>query len=193
VHLNTWLWREGFLALDHPANAGDEELFPHVDWPRTQAYALGLTSVYLNQAGRERFGILAAGAESDEVLARLKQRLLEYRDPATDRAVFESVHDPRAEFRPPLHGPAPDLIVGYAPGYRASWQTALGAVPKRAIEENQDEWAADHSVAASRVPGVFLSNRPSRVADPRLTDLTATVLAEFGIARPPEMTGRPVF
>ncbi len=193
VHLNTWLWREGFLALDHPANAGDEELFPHVDWARTQVYALGLTSIYLNVAGRERYGILAPGTESEEVLARLKQRLLEYRDPATDRAVVESVHEPRVEFRGPCRGPAPDLIVGYAPGYRASWQTALGAVPKRVIEDNQDEWAADHSVAASRVPGVFLSNRPSRVADPRLTDLTATVLAEFGIPRPAEMTGRPVF
>lgn len=193
VHLNTWLWREGFLALDHPANAGDEELFPHVDWSRTQAYALGLTSLYLNLAGRERFGIVRPGADSNEVLARLKQRLLEYRDPANGEAVFESVHDPRVEFRGRCRGPVPDLIVGYAPGYRASWQTALGVVPKRVIEENQDEWAADHCVAAGRVPGVFLSNRSARLADPRLTDVTATVLGEFGVPLPPEMTGRPVF
>jgi len=193
VHLNTWLWREGFLALDHPSNASDEELFPHVDWSRTQAYALGLTSIYLNLAGRERYGILAPGPESEEALARLKQRLEEYRDPATGQAVVESVHDPRVEFRGLRNNAAPDLIVGYAPGYRASWQTALGAVPSRVIQDNQDEWVADHCVAAKRVPGVFLSNRRSRLEDPRLVDLTATLLAEFGIPRPPEMTGRPVF
>jgi len=193
VHLNTWLWREGFLALDDPAHAGDEELFPHVDWSRTQAYALGLTSLYLNLAGRERYGILTPGTESEEVLARLKQRLLEYRDPATGRAVIQSVHDPRVEFRGGLRNAAPDLIVGYAAGYRASWQTALGAVPKRVIEDNVEEWAADHCVAASLVPGVFLSNRRTRVADPRLQDVTATILAEFGVPRPPQMSGRPLF
>ncbi|MEK7408184.1 MAG: alkaline phosphatase family protein [Acidobacteriota bacterium] len=193
VHLNTWLWREGFLALDAPGNASDEELFPHVDWSRTQAYALGLTSLYLNQAGRERDGVVTPGPESEEVIARIKQRLEEYRDPETGKAVVESVHDPRTEWRGSQLAAAPDLIVGYAPGYRGSWQTALGAVPRAVIEDNKDEWAADHCMAASRVPGVFLSNRRSRVADPRLPDVTATVLAEFGVPLPPQMTGRPVF
>ena len=35
VHLNTFLMREGLLALDDPANVGDTELFAHVDWTRT--------------------------------------------------------------------------------------------------------------------------------------------------------------
>jgi len=193
VHLNTWLWREGFLVLDHPANASDQELFPHVDWSRTQAYALGLTSIYLNLAGREREGVVTPGPESEEVIAKIKQRLLEYRDPETGKAVVETVHDPRTEFGGWRREAAPDLIVGYAPGYRASWQTALGAVPRMVLEDNKDEWAGDHSVAASRVPGVFLSNRRSRVPAPRLPDVTATVLAEFGLPLPSQMSGRPIF
>ena len=35
VHLNSFLMREGFLALDDPAKTGDEELFAHVDWSKT--------------------------------------------------------------------------------------------------------------------------------------------------------------
>ena len=45
VHLNTILMRDGFLTLDDPRNTADEELFPHVDWSRTQAYAMGLNSL----------------------------------------------------------------------------------------------------------------------------------------------------
>ena len=70
VHLNTWLMQQGFLALDNPANAGDDELFVHVDWSRTQAYSVGLNSVYLNLRGRERNGIVAPGREAEELIRR---------------------------------------------------------------------------------------------------------------------------
>ena len=88
---------------------------------------------------------------------------------------------------------APDIIVGWAPGYRSSWQTALGAVPEALIEDNKEEWRGDHCIAAESVPGVVLSNRKIRVADPRLEDLTVTLLAEFGVTPARGMTGRPVF
>src|SRR5262249_10875119 len=43
VHLNTFLMQQGFLVLDDPAEVGDAaELFAHVDWTRTIAYAVGL-------------------------------------------------------------------------------------------------------------------------------------------------------
>jgi hypothetical protein len=52
VHLNSFLMREGFLVLDDPSKTGDEELFTHVDWSRTLAYAIGLNGVYVNLEGR---------------------------------------------------------------------------------------------------------------------------------------------
>ena len=60
VNLNTWLYDNGFLALKSGACPGDEEgdLFRHVDWHRTRAYALGLGGIYLNRKGRERDGIV---------------------------------------------------------------------------------------------------------------------------------------
>ena len=87
----------------------------------------------------------------------------------------------------------PDLIVGYHASFRASWQTALGAIPKKTVEDNTEAWIGDHCIAAHIVPGVLLSNRQSRVADPKLADLTVTLLAEFGTAPGQGMKGRSIF
>jgi hypothetical protein len=87
---------------------------------------------------------------------------------------------------------APDLLVGYRRGYRASWQTGLGAVPPAEIEDNREAWIGDHCIAAEEVPGVLLSNRKIRGA-PRLVDIPATILSEFGIPQSSGMIGQSVF
>jgi len=193
VHLNTWLMQEGFLALDDPRNTGSEELFAHVDWSRTQAYSLGLNGIYLNLEGREREGSVPPGAEAEAVLAHLARRLAEFRDPETGKPVVASIVLPRKEFHGGALENAPDLIVGYMPGYRSSWQTALGAVPAALIEDNTDEWRGDHCIDARFVPGVLISNRKSRLAAPHLYDLTVSLLAEFGVAPDPGMIGRSIY
>jgi len=76
---------------------------------------------------------------------------------------------------------APDLIVGYSPNYRCSWQSALGAVPAETIEDNRDAWIGDHCIAARHVPGVLLTDHPVRLADPKLADLTVEIMREFGL------------
>ena len=53
----------------------------------------------------------------------------------------------------------PDLVVGYAPGYRASAETGLGKVPATRIEPNTDHWGADHCMDSDVVPGVIFANR----------------------------------
>ena len=87
------------------------------------------------------------------------------------------------------HGPfvaaAPDIIVGYAPGYRASWDTTSGKVPQALIEPNVDAWDGDHCIDSRAVPGVLLSNRPLRARSGGLTDLTVSVLGYFGVAPAP--------
>ena len=55
---------------------------------------------------------------------------------------------------------SPDLLVGFRRGYRASWQTALGAVPREVLEDNTQAWIGDHCMASDQVPGVLFSNRP---------------------------------
>jgi predicted AlkP superfamily phosphohydrolase/phosphomutase len=193
VNLNTWLMKEGFLALDDPANTGNEELLTHVDWSRTQAYALGLNAIYVNQQFREREGIVGEGGEKESILADIEKRLLQLRDPASGKLIVHSVARTGSEMQAEVLSRAPDLIVGYYPGYRSSWQTALGAVPANVVEENTDEWRGDHCISAQLVPGVLLSNRTSQVASPRLLDLTVTILDEFGIDRSGQLEGKDIY
>ena len=193
VHLNTILMREGFLTLDDPRNTSGEELFPHVDWSRTQAYAMGLNSLYLNRLGRERGGIVSEGGESEELIARLTERLLAFRDPDTGEQVMEEVSVPATDYQGTNLKYAPDMIIGYRPPYRASWETPLGAVPLETVVDNEDAWIGDHCVAPKFVPGVFLSNRKSSVSDPKLHDLPVTILNEFGVPPAEGMIGRPLF
>jgi predicted AlkP superfamily phosphohydrolase/phosphomutase len=88
---------------------------------------------------------------------------------------------------------APDLVIGYSDGYRASWGTVLGARPADQIENNLDRWSGDHSIAANLVPGLLITNRPVIADRPSISDLAPTVLAAFGIDRPSQMTGRTLF
>ena len=185
VNLNTWLWEKGFLALQGPPR-GDDEGFADVDWTKTQAYALGLNGLYLNIAGREKNGILRQGAETAAAMQRLARELVEFRDPANGRQVVETA--------PATGAPTgPDLIVGYGRGYRGSWETALGAVPRAILEDNTDVWIGDHCINAEDVPGVLLSNRLVRVERPSLRDVTVTILEMFGVGAGAGRRGQTVF
>jgi predicted AlkP superfamily phosphohydrolase/phosphomutase len=150
---------------------------------------MGLNALYLNLAGREKNGIVQP-SERAALLAELIRRLREFRDADTGRLVVADAATVGASASSRY---APDLIVGYAPGYRASWETALGAAPAGVVRVNDDAWIADHCIAAGAVPGVLLGNRRPRVADPRLKDLTVTILREFGVGPGPGMTGRAIY
>ncbi|MEO8371988.1 MAG: alkaline phosphatase family protein, partial [Candidatus Solibacter sp.] len=191
VHINSFLMHEGFLALDDPSKTGDEELFAHVDWSKTMAYAVGLNGVYVNLEGRESGGIVAE-ADKRQLLEKLARRLVEFKDPVSGEKVVERVYF-ASEFRGQNLKAAPDLLVGFRRGYRASWQTALGAVPREAMEDNTQAWIGDHCMASELVPGVLFSNRPVRAVAPQLWDITATILAEFGVPKANGMIGQSVF
>ena len=193
VHLNTWLMKEGFLTLDDPKNTGDEELFAHVDWSRTQAYSVGLNGLYLNLRGRERDGSVAPGAEAEEILRKISEKLDTFRDPDTGKQVVASLALSRKEYHGSMVESAPDAIVGYMPGYRSSWQTALGAVPTKVIENNTEEWRGDHCIDARFVPGVLIGNRKSRMEKPHLYDLTVALMNEYGVKPVPGMIGRNIY
>jgi predicted AlkP superfamily phosphohydrolase/phosphomutase len=192
-HVNSWLRKEGFLQLDNPSAVAAGEGLAHIDWSRTQAYALGLNGLYVNLSGREKHGSVNAGAAADDVLRLISQRLLALRDPKDGSVVVDAVYEPRRVFHGGVLASAPDLIIGFAAGYRGSWETALGATPENILEDNRDLWIGDHCIDPHLVPGVLLTNRPVRLTDPGLADLTVTILKEFGVQPNPEMRGRPIF
>ena len=161
VNLNRWLLDQGYLAL----KSGHSESgvgFTAVDWSRTQAYAVGLNSLYINRAGREADGIV-----SDEDAKRIKRRLMsqlpKLRDPEGGLPMVAEVFDGDVIYPANANGDAPDLVVGYEPGYRASWQTTLGGVPGSLVDDNDRKWSGDHCVTPVAVPGVlFTSFQPEQ-------------------------------
>lgn len=184
VNVNNWLYEQGLLGLKNPLS-GAIPAPESIDWRRTKVYAIGLNAVYLNLAGRERFGIVQPGPESAEIIRYVRQQLLALRDPVNGAAVVESVTS--------TNSPGPDVIVGYAPGYRASWQTGVGGFSSAILEDNDDPWIADHCINAADVPGVLFTTRKVRLAEPALKDLPVSLLALFDLSAGTEMTGRSVY
>jgi predicted AlkP superfamily phosphohydrolase/phosphomutase len=192
VHLNKFLMDAGLLTLDNPANTGDDEAFVHVDWGKTQAYALGLNAIYLNLDGRENGGIVS-GFDKQGVLDDIAGKLLAFKDPVSGENVVDKVYFSETAFLGKNLKYAPDILVGFRRGYRASWQTALGAVPNVALEDNTQAWIGDHCITSDEVPGVLLSNRRINTAAPGLADITATILHEFSLPKSSGMIGQNVF
>jgi predicted AlkP superfamily phosphohydrolase/phosphomutase len=87
-------------------------------------------------------------------------------------------------------GIGPDIIVGYNRGYRVSWKSPMGEFPKEHFPANLDAWSADHCVDSRVVPGILVSNRKITMESPALYDVTAAVLALYGISPLPEMLGK---
>ncbi len=152
VNLNTWLLEQGLLART-PAGG--------IDWANSRAYALGLNGLYLT------------GADGEDV----KRRLLGWRDPKNGQAVVEAVAETHPA--PDNRDIAPDLIVGYSPGYRASWATGLGEVPAVELEDNTDAWIADHCIDAAEVPGVLFATKGFDLPHASLKSLSGAILKLF--------------
>ena len=191
-HLNSWLIERGYLVATNPLWRDRQSYLEGVDWTRTQAYGLGLNALYLNQAGRESGGIVQAPEERRRLLTEITEALLEVRDSDGSRVVetVTRVEDVYPGADPAL---APDLLVGYAANYRASWATAEGAMPYALFEDNHDRWSGDHCIAPHLVPGILVTNRTVLVDDPDLTDLAPTILSVYGVDPAPHMTGRVLF
>lgn len=157
AHLNRWLVENGYMTLKQPLATGS---LRDVDWSRTRAYALGLNSLYLNVAGREGQGIVEASG-LEQLLDELKTKLLDWK--ALDgRSVVSKVGLKHEVFNGPYNRLGPDLVVGYAPGFRASSDTGLGKFGASALEKNNDHWGADHCIDPAAVPGVVFANRDLR-------------------------------
>jgi predicted AlkP superfamily phosphohydrolase/phosphomutase len=192
LNLNAWLHANGYLTLVDGAR-GEGEWLREVDWSRTRAYALGLTGLYLNLAGRESQGIVEPGDDAAALKAELVNRLTGLRDDETGATAIREAFDTSALYTGPYLANAPDLLIGYAEGYRISWDGATGVVAGAVFEDNTKAWSGDHCVDPRIVPGVFFSSRPIDRADPALIDIAPTALWLFGVDAPAHMDGKSLF
>jgi predicted AlkP superfamily phosphohydrolase/phosphomutase len=192
VNLNSWLHRNGYLALAGEAQESGRS-FEGVDWSRTRAYCLGLSGLYLNLRGRERHGVVDPGAEVDALKRELITKLSGLADDERGQVAIRQVYATDKLYRGPYLDAAPDLIIGYNEGYRTSWDAAVGKVTARVIEDNPKRWSGDHSVDPVLVPGVLFSSRSLNCEAPGIEDMAPTALDLFGVSPPAWMDGKPLF
>ncbi len=186
-NLNTWLKDNGYLALKDPSRQGETEFFANVDWSRTQAYALGLNGLYINLQGRERFGTVPQQQRS-LIMDEISRGLLRVADAKTGEPVITQVYRRDRIYRDTGHHDiGPDLVIGYAKGFRSSDESAVGRIPHGLLYDNTGLWSGGHEMDRDVVPGVLFTNRPLQREVDSLRDMAAAVLAEFGIEGfPPE-------
>ena len=202
VNLDTWLVQEGFMALQgqkpgdknlHDLFGGGGQFWENVDWSRTKAYAMGLGQIYLNLKGREGKGIVTSGAEAQAVQDQIAEKLLALTDPATGARIVDAVYKKDDIYSGPFLANAAELQVGFADGYRVSWQTALGGSPPGIVYPNMKKWSGDHGAFDyKQTPGTLISNWPID-GSTRIIDIAPTVLKYFGLPIPPDIDGKSLF
>jgi len=190
VHLNAWLVEQGLLVL-RPVDpfvaaterAGRPRGLADVDWSRSQAWAAGGPFVQVNREGREREGAVESEERQAQLLRRIEDKLLAWRDEAAGGArVVERVLRRGRDLRGRREDALPDLIVVFAEPYAVSAETVAGLVPERSIEPNRTVIGVDSASGDARnLRGFFLSTRPPVRGDPAIDDIGATILGFLGI------------
>jgi predicted AlkP superfamily phosphohydrolase/phosphomutase len=205
MNYNTWLVKNGWMVLKQGPggtrnledlfNRGETgEFFKYVDWSQTRAYAMGLGGIYINLAGREPRGSVAPGQEYESVRQGIVDGLQSFLDPETGEHPVLRVYRREEMYRGFDPGLLPDLRAANSENYRVGWQTALGEVPPRIVEDNLRAWSGDHcSVDPSLVPGILFTNRKLNRPDPGIQDIYPSVLKLLGLPPVEGLDGRSFY
>ena len=160
-----------------------------MDWSRTRAYALGLGQIYLNLEGRESHGVVRPD-DAKALDDKIRRELLTLRDPKDDAQVLLDVYRGDELYHGPYIDNAPDLVVGFADGYRVGFFDAEGGLSRNVVENNDERWSGDHCGASSTISGgVLFVNRPLARPNPAITDVAPTVLDLLGVPLRAEFDG----
>ncbi|MGI6525596.1 MAG: alkaline phosphatase family protein [Bdellovibrionota bacterium] len=188
VNINTWLYKNGYLALKND-KISDTDYLLDVDWSKTRAFSIGLAGIFINRKGREFNGIV-----TDEDLPALKQEIMEklstLEDPETGERVVRKLYDTAKEYKGVYRNDAYDIVVGFKRGYRISWESVTGKLRPEVFENNMKAWSGDHCVDPELVPGVIFSNWKIVGQNPAIIDIAPTVLNLFAVPVPPYMEGK---
>src|SRR3954451_14639463 len=200
VNYNTWLVMNGYMTLKTGVQVKDRnvemlfdqgQFWENVDWSHTRAYAMGLGEMYINVKGRESQGIVNPGPEYDALKSELQSRLVTMTDMENGEHPVRRVLAREEIYRQFDPNIIPDLFVTNNDGYRVSWQTSLGGIPKNLIEPNKQTWSGDHcSVDPEIVKGIFFYNRKlASDRAPYIADVYPTVLGLLSVRAPYELDG----
>jgi len=190
VNLNAWMKENGFLQTR--ADSEEAQYLQGIAWEDTKAYTFGLSGVYLNRSGREKNGIVKK-EDVDTLKAELTNKFEAMVDDQTGEKPIRQVYDTAKTYHGPYQGEGPDLIIGYADGYRASWEAAVGRADGPVFSDNLKAWRGDHCVDPEIVPGILFVNRQVKSGEElKLMDMGPTILNLFGIPTPKYMDGKAI-
>ncbi|MBI2470121.1 MAG: alkaline phosphatase family protein [Planctomycetes bacterium] len=200
VNYNTWLVKNKYMTLTAEGDNKEktlEDLFgrgqfwPNVDWDNTKAYALGLGDIYINLEGREAYGIVRPGSQYEKLRNDIKEKLEAWIDDKNGQRPVRRVYKREEVYKGFDPNLVPDLIVANNNGYRVSWQTSLGGIPKDVLEDNKKNWSADHcSLDPEITKGIFLSNVKFEATEANIVDIFPTILQLLNIPVPEDVDGR---
>ena len=125
-------------------------------------------------------------------MAEITEKLLQLQDPLDGRSVVHDVLRTAMVYSGSRIADGPDLVVGYDAFYGNSDASTLGEIKEPQVENNTSRWSGNHLMSPAVVPGVLLTNKKIGGSGYDLTDLTATLLAHYGLAQTKEMVGEPI-
>ena len=194
LNVNTWLVQNGYAAMKEGADSrgrkyAEMDWLLGVDWSKTKAYCVGLSSLYLNIKGREKHGIVDE-ADVPALLKELKDKLLQVTDPDTGAKVFSAIYT-RDVYKGEALDDAPDISFGYAKPYNNTKSTAKGAAPEALFEITDDKWSGEHAASdVTETSGILFSNRALGAEAPEIIDMGVTVLDYLGVDVPEDFEGK---
>ncbi len=200
VNYNTWLVKNKYMTLTNEGDSKEktlEDLFgrgqfwPNVDWDNTKAYALGLGDIYINLKGREAAGAVRPGKQYEKLRNEIKEKLEAWVDADNGQKPVRRVYKREEVYKGFDPNLVPDLIVANNNGYRVSWQTSLGGIPKDLLEDNKKNWSADHcSLDPEITKGIFFSNLKYDMNEVDIVDIFPTILKLLDMQIPDDVDGR---
>jgi predicted AlkP superfamily phosphohydrolase/phosphomutase len=176
-----------------------------IDWAGTQAYFDEnpyFPVVRLNVRGRQPKGVVAPGAEYEEVRTRLIGELEAWRHPETGAPIVEKAYRREEIYTGPCVDQAADIIPKWAlhQGYSYAFRKSARVSRQAWIEQVDPRRPGNLRFFTSksgthRDDGIFLAQGPNIRAGltfegARIIDLAPTILALLDVPAPDDMDGR---
>lgn len=163
--------------------------FDDVDWTRTQAFALGhIGQIYINLKGRQPNGVVASGAEYEQLRDELRAELLKLKHPQTGEPLIARVLNREEIYHGELLDNTPDML--------------LLPADFKYLAFGESEFASNKLVGPTlghtghhRLEGIGAVSGPNvqagaTIENASLIDLAPTILYALGLPIPPDMDGR---
>jgi predicted AlkP superfamily phosphohydrolase/phosphomutase len=193
-YVNAWLEQHGYLRWKDDVELADEarlsrndndELGQLLDWSATTAFAFTSSSngIFIRRAKKPGdFGVSEEGYRGFR--EKLRQELLDFRDPETGQQVVARVMASDEAFPGPQSEKAPDLTLALAD---YGFQSVLPS--KTTVQHRRMPYGTHHP------DGVFImagpGTRSGQVTEPlSIADVAATVLYHLGVPIPEDMEGK---